>query len=264
MNTITSKENPVLKSARKLLTRKGREEAGALLVEGRKLISEAKGTGFVIEHTFVNAGALLRGEAVAGENEIVLEEKLFRDLAQTVSPQPYIAVVQRPEISQARPPSRVLVLDRIGDPGNVGTMTRTALASGMDEMWCVKGTADAFSDKAIRASAGAVFHLTIREGLSASECIGRLRDAGMGLLVCESGGTDIYETQLPDMFAILIGSESGGLAKEFLDAADAIVGIPMAEASESLNAASAAAVVMYETLRRRKSIVNDCAEGERV
>ena len=256
METVTSKDNRALKTARKLLTRKGREEAGAFLVEGRKLISEAASAGFQVERVFVNAGALLRGEAEAGQwaSEIVLEEKLFLGLAQTTSPQPFIAVARRP----ARPvcaggglPERVLVLDRISDPGNAGTMARTALASGIDMLWCVKGTADLFSDKAIRASAGAVFHLPAREGLSAGDCVSMARDLGLKLVVCDAGGTDLYAAGLGGRIAIVIGNESNGAGSEFLDAAGAIVSIPMGKASESLNAAVAAAVVMYESFRQR-------------
>jgi len=265
MKTVTSKDNPVLKSARKLLTRKGREEAGAFLVEGRKLISEAAIAGFEIECVFVNAGALLREEIAPGEgaaksaNDIALEERifcaleerLFCGLATTVSPQPYIAVARRPGRGDKEGrPERVLVLDRIGDPGNAGTMIRTALASGMDEVWCTKGTADVFSDKAIRASAGAVFHLKTVEGLSAPDCIEEAREMGAKLVVCDAKGENVFGAGLTGRLAIVIGSESGGAAEGFSTAADMVVGIPMAEASDSLNAATAAAVVMYEARRQ--------------
>jgi len=257
MKAVTSKENPVLKSARKLLSRKGREEAGAFLVEGRKLISEAAIAGFEIECVFVNAGALMREEIAPGEgaaknvNEIALEERLFCDLATTVSPQPYIAVVRRPGRGERDGrPERVLVLDRIGDPGNAGTMIRTALASGMDEAWCIKGTADVFSDKAIRASAGAVFHLKTVEGLSASDCIEEAKGMGAKIVVCDAKGGNVFDAGLTGRIAIVIGSESGGAAEGFSAAADMVVGIPMAEASESLNAATAAAIVMYEARRQ--------------
>ena len=261
MKTITSRDNPVLKSARKLLSRKGREEAGAFLVPGKKLISEAAAAGFKIDCVFVNAGALLRDEAAPEEyaNEIVLEEGLFRDLAQTVNPQPFIAVVRRQGLAGGPEniagmhggPERVLILDRISDPGNVGTMIRTALAAGLSSVWCVRGTADAFSDKAIRASAGAVFHMPVAEKFSAQDCIDRIGGMGVKLFVCSPGGGNVFKTEFTDFFTLVIGSENEGPQKAFLDAADAVVGIPMAKASESLNAASAAAVVMYEALRQR-------------
>ena len=401
MKTVTSKDNPVLKAARKLHTRKGREEAGAFLIEGSKLISEAVSAGFAVEYIFINAGALERGEADTGNyaNEIALDEKLFRELAGTVTPQPYMAVVRRPEAGRGllravgsrndgkvagddgkvagydgidgcddgkvagydgkvagydgkvggddgidgrddgkvagydgkvggddgiceialdeklfrelagtvtpqpymavvrRPEAgrgllraagsrndvkvagdggtstrndgpairndgieagsgegggsvRILVLDRIGDPGNVGTMIRSALAAGMDGVWCLKGTADVFSDKAIRASAGAIFRLPALEGLSAKDCIGLAAEKGLRLLVCSAGGTDLYETELTGSIALVIGNEGAGPQEALLAAADAVVGIPMAAGAESLNAAAAAAVVMYEARRQ--------------
>ena len=256
MKTVTSKDNPVLKAARKLHTRKGREEAGAFLVPGQKLISEAASAGLTVDTVFTNAGAIERGEVTIGEyaNEIRLEEKLFRDLAGTVTPQPYIAVVKwQEEVTEASPIGellRILILDRIGDPGNVGTMIRSALAAGLDGVWCLKGTADAFSDKALRASAGAVFRMPVREGLSATECINYARAIGAKLLVCNARGMDLYEAELAGGFALVIGNEGAGPQDAFLEAADAILGIPMAAGVESLNAATAAAIVMYEARRQ--------------
>ena len=266
MKTVTSKENPVLKSAIKLQTRKGREEAGAFLVEGRKLISEAVAAGFELDCVFVNAGALLREDTTEGEweNEVAVSEKLFMQLAQTVNPLPHIAIVRSSHVKNKIVKAwdetgkkangfaeRILVLDRIGDPGNAGTMIRTALAASMDEAWFVKGTVDAFSDKVIRASAGAVFHLRIREGLTVADCVDRTSGIGAKLVVCDSNGKDLYRTEFQERFALVIGNEGSGPDKEFLNAADMVVGIPMAQASESLNAATAAAVVMYEALRQR-------------
>ena len=253
MKIITSKDNPVLKAARKLHTRKGREGAGAFLIEGKKLISEAVTAGFAVESVFINAGALARGEAATGEyaNEIELEETLFHDLAGTKTPQPYMAVVRRPEPEGADGETqRALVLDRISDPGNVGTMIRSAFAAGMDSVWCVKGTADVYSDKAVRASAGAIFRMPVKEGLSAKDCIGQAADMGARLFVLSAGGADLYKEELTGNIALVIGSEGAGPQEAFLEAADAVIGIPMAKGSESLNAATAAAVAMYEALRQ--------------
>lgn len=260
MKTVTSRDNPVLKKARKLLTRKGRAEASAFLAEGRKLISEAKNAGYQTECVFINAGAFIRGEAVAGafENECLLEENLFNSLSQTQTPQPYIAIVTRDdnvskEAGDPGAPERILVLDRISDPGNVGTMIRTALASDISEVWCVKETADVFSDKAIRASAGAVFYMTVREGLSAADCISRARGMGAKIIVCDAGGTNLYDNILTGRLVIVIGNESDGPESEFMNAADSVAGIPMSAEAESLNAATAAAIIMYEALRQREA-----------
>jgi TrmH family RNA methyltransferase len=258
MKTITSKDNPSLKKARKLLSNKGRTDESAFLVEGRKLINEAISAGFEIELVFINAGAFLRGEVKVGEfpKETLLEEKLFFGLTQTKTPQPYIAIINKDDLRDrkeiaSRLSGQILILDRIGDPGNAGTLIRTALASGIDEVWCVKGTADVFSDKCIRASAGAVFHIPVRQGLSACECLGYLRDLKMRLFVCDTRGKNMYDIHIKDRLAIVIGNESGGPQGEFLKKADQIVRVPMESLSESLNAAAAGAVVMYEIRRQR-------------
>jgi len=145
------------------------------------------------------------------------------------------------------------VLDRVGDPGNVGAMMRSALAAGFDALWCTKGTADVFSDKAVRASAGAIFRLPVLEGLSAEDCVGLAKDAGARLLTCRAGGTDIYETDLKGGIVLVIGNEGAGPQEVFLNEADGVIGIPMAEGAESLNAAAAAAIVMYEAGRQARA-----------
>jgi len=263
MKTITAKDNPALKKARKLLKNKYRAELSSFLVEGRKLINEAVSAGFETELVFIDAGAHARGEAAVGEypNEILLDEKLFRELAQTKTPQPYIAIVNR-DLSwngkgedaaacSTKEPSQVLILDRISDPGNAGTLIRTALAAGIAEVWCLKGTADIFSDKCLRASAGAVFHIPVLEGLSAGECLGLLRDLKMRLFVCDAHGKNMYDTYMADNIAIAVGNESTGPQDEFLKAADQIIRVPMEDRSESLNAAVCGAVAMYEARRQR-------------
>jgi len=256
VKTITSKDNPTLKAARKLHTRKGREEAGAFLAEGEKLIDEASAAEFEIECIFINANEESLEKLSFSYSAfplILLEEKLFRELSQTENPQPCIAVVRRPKAEKKdAAPERILILDRIGDPGNAGTMIRTALAAGMDEAWCVSGTADVFSDKVIRASAGAVFNLPVKEKLKAADCIKMLREIGAKLIVCDAEGANIYNEELTGRLGIVIGSESAGSQKVFIENADAVVGIPMTKASESLNAAVAAGVVMYEVLRQSK------------
>jgi len=225
-------------------------------VEGEKLINEAINAGFTVERVYINSGALSRGEAVSQgyPGETALEEKLFLELARTETPGPYIAVVAGKTAAKAHESgnkNRLLILDRINDPGNAGTIIRAALAAGMDEVLCLKGTADIFSDKAVRASAGAIFHIPVIEGLSAEECLSYVKEAGLKLFVCEAGGNCLFDTGLAGRIAIVIGNESRGPQAVLKEAADTIVGIPMAEESESLNAASAASVVMYEALRQR-------------
>ncbi|MDR3363765.1 MAG: RNA methyltransferase [Clostridiales Family XIII bacterium] len=294
MKTVVSKQNPTLKTARKLAERKGRDKEGRFLAEGRKLICEARLAGFAIETLFVDAGALARedareyGKGAGRDNNfgirafateieteagpdgvIALEESLYAELCKTRTPPPLLAlmrrgaregsgfaghaadgVAHRAKDGAADGAYSVLILDRIADPGNAGTMVRTALAAGMDAVWCVKGTAGLFSDKAIRASAGAVFHMPAAENLSAADCIEKAKGAGAKLVVLAAGGEDIYHAALDGNRAFVVGSEAAGVDEAFAVAAAAVCGIPMSPHSESLNAAAAVAVALYEKARQ--------------
>jgi TrmH family RNA methyltransferase len=198
-------------------------------------------------------------------------DALYGELASTVAPQPVMAVVGKPVAARdfsaavsavaARKGKdanalAILVLDRIQDPGNVGTAIRTALAAGFDLVAAVKGTADLWSDKVIRGAAGSLFRMTVVEGLRTEDCIGGIRGVGAALCVCAADGEDCFSSDLSGGCALVVGNESGGASQAFMDNADRIVGIPMEKGAESLNAAVAAAIIMYEK-RRQDSVRAD-------
>ncbi|MDR1815126.1 MAG: RNA methyltransferase [Clostridiales Family XIII bacterium] len=252
MDVITSRDNAALKLARKLRTKSGRDKEGAFLVEGEKLIAEARGAGLVVRTV------LRRGTDVA--------DVLFDEIAQTVTPQGVLAIVEKPKAPivilrggeaevAGSGPLAVLVLDRIQDPGNVGTMIRTAYAAGFGAVWCVKGTADLWSDKVVRSAAGALFRFAagIREGLEAADVLQAARATGLRVVVCEAGGVDYSEVRLAGDgggIALVVGNEGAGVSAALREDADLTVGIPMREGAESLNAAVSAALVMYEYRRQ--------------
>jgi len=198
-------------------------------------------------------------------------DALYGELASTATPQPVMAVVGKPVAARdfsaaagavaARKGKdanalAILVLDRIQDPGNVGTAIRTALAAGFDLVAAVKGTADLWSDKVIRGAAGSLFRMTVVEGLRTEDCIGGIRGVGAALCVCAADGEDCFSSDLSGGCALVVGNESGGASQAFMDNADRIVGIPMEKGAESLNAAVAAAIIMYEK-RRQDSVRAD-------
>ncbi|MCL2493071.1 MAG: RNA methyltransferase [Clostridiales bacterium] len=259
METVTSRDNAALKSARRLRTKSGREKEGAFLAEGEKLIAEAVSAGLAPRLVLLR-GAEPEEFALSGEGGEVrtlrITEALYDEIAGTVTPQAVMAVIEKPKNRNL--PAFVgtaLVLDRIQDPGNAGTMVRTAFAAGADAVLCVKGTADLWSDKAIRGAAGALFKLPVIEGLSAETVIGILREKGLSLFVLDAGGVDYAEADLTGSLALVVGNEGSGPSEVFRGNADAQIGIPMREGSESLNAGAAAAVVLYEK-RRQETGVN--------
>jgi TrmH family RNA methyltransferase len=278
MNTVTiiSAENRALKEARKLKERTGRRKAGGLfLVEGRKLIGEAVAAGLEIDRLYVREGdaqaqtdaAELIGVSEDGAPRVyMLTEHLFAGLTETMAPQPLVAVVKIPggsvgladmlklasqqaggkEVAQLG----LMVMDRIGDPGNAGTVVRTALAAGMDGVIALKGTADLLSGKALRSSAGSVFHLPAAEGVGEEELIETLASAGAELTLLSADGQDLYEAELAGGCALVVGNEANGPSAALRQAATRTLAIPMNEKSESLNAGVAAAVVMFERMRQ--------------
>jgi TrmH family RNA methyltransferase len=273
VKAVTSRDNPLLKSARKLRGAKGRGETGTFLADGRKLIAEALDAGLVLETIFVSESAfahglaaadrafLERAEALVGPDRVIgLGERPYRELAGTETPQPFAAVFRKSAGADAAPfeGASILVLDRIGDPGNAGAMVRTARAAGFAEVWTVKGTADLWSDKAIRAAAGGLFRMRVREGLSAEQVVVAARAAGARVYALGMSGQDIYETKLRGGVCLIVGNEGSGVQADLAEQADAILAIPMADGTESLNAAAAAAVALYEK-RRQETIAETTA-----
>jgi TrmH family RNA methyltransferase len=274
VKTVTSRDNPLLKSARKLRQAKGRSAAGTFIADGRKIITEALDAGLVLETIFVSESAAMHGlseedrafleraERLAGPDQVIsLGERQYLELAGTETPQPFAAVFRKPEgadsavrtVGEARRENAsILVLDRIGDPGNAGAMVRTARAAGFGEVWTVKGTADLWSDKAIRAAAGSLFWMRIREGLLAEDVLADAHAADARVYALGMNGQDLYETDLLGNVVIIVGNEGSGVQESLSEQADAVLAIPMADGAESLNAAAAAAVALYEKHRQEK------------
>ena len=164
-----------------------------------------------------------------------------------------LAVVDTPRGSLVERPRYCLLLEDLQDPGNVGTIIRTAAAAGIDQVLLSRGCAFAWSPKALRAGQGAHFLTPIVEDVDVVDWSRGFRDdGGRTIATVVADGTAVYDADLHGRIAIAIGSEGGGLSPALLALADVRVTIPMAPGSESLNAAAAAAVVMFEARRRRE------------
>jgi TrmH family RNA methyltransferase len=185
----------------------------------------------------------------------VVDRVLFSEMAETLHPQGVLAVADLPEpvdvFSGVSSGSAYVVLDRIQDPGNVGTLIRTAFAAGFDAAVIVKGCADCYSGKVLRAAAGAVFRLPLLFAESAEDAATALRSNGVKIFAADAGGKNsLYDTDIRGSVALVIGNEGGGLSEAFSDAD--LLRIPMREGAESLNAAIAAAVLMFEKQRQEE------------
>ena len=259
---ISSPSNSRIKRARALHDRKYRQMSGELLIEGGRSVAEALGAGAHIVSCFYTDAASGRWQSLLQELErhgaqlICVTERVMETLGDTVTPQGLVAVAAAP--AEAGPSvlaeeRLVLVADRISDPGNLGTMLRTAAAIGAAVV-LTAGCVDFTGPKVVRSSAGAIYSIPVWSNARHAEVIARARAEGYRLVVCDSSGPLAhYEVDLTGATAVVVGNEAHGPAPDWLAADPVFAHIPMPGRAESLNAAVAAAVVLYESLRQRRT-----------
>lgn len=248
MKSITSKDNPVYKNALRLLRKKYRDQEEKYLIEGIKPLTDALNAGIEVESIFVR-GDLDNGIIPDGQYNVnALSGDLFDRLSETETSQGVIAVARKNRFKAGS--GGIIILDRLQDPGNIGTIIRTAEAAGFSTIIAVKGTADIYSPKVVRAAAGSLFRMNLVDGMETDKAVGFCREKGLRIIVTSlDGADDCFETDLKHP-AIVIGNEGSGVSREFVEAADKKVKIPMKGEIESLNAAVAAGLIMYESARQ--------------
>ena len=241
---ITSRKNPFLQQVKKLLSsRKEREQAGLFVADGTKLLQEAirwwNGLDTVILSEDVNV------EIPQGVRTVVVPRDVMESISPMQSPQGALFVCRLPEKEPFAPKAGMLLLDGIQDPGNLGTILRTADALCVP-VALLEGCADPYSHKVVRASMGAVFRMDIVQ-TTWQEAELACGQAGIpiGVTALNENAKDLRESPLNTM-AVVIGSEGQGVRKEILDSAQHSLIIPMNPNCESLNAAIAAAIVMWQ------------------
>ena len=241
---ITSRKNPLLQQVKKLLSsRKAREEAGLFVSDGTKLLEEAVKYYDGLDTVILSDGV----EAQVPENVKVIRVPgdVMESISPMQSPQGALFLCRLPEKTAFQPKKGMLILDGIQDPGNMGTMLRTADA--LDIPVCLlEGCTDPYSHKVVRASMGAVFRTPVVQS-NWAEVSNACREAGIPVAVTALSprAVDIRSADLREM-AVVIGSEGQGVRQEILESADAELIIPMNPHCESLNAAVAATIVMWQ------------------
>ena len=258
MEVITSKESRTFKELSRLTQKKYRDRLSKFIAEGPNVIGEAV-TQFpdLVDSVFAMEGS---GYESFTSGTVVLSEQLFARITDTVTSQGLIAVIGKPDRGDARDAfssfaeeGNVVVLDRLQDPGNIGTIVRTAEGAGISAIAIIKGTCDPFSPKVVRACAGSVLRVPLLFFDSAEELISAAKEMKIRLAVTDvKSGTPYYslsKAEHKNKTALVIGNEGNGVSQEFLDSADIRVNIPMAGKLESLNASVAAALLMYEMER---------------
>ena len=255
---LTSPQNPKLKLIRALRGRaKARRKETAFLVEGVRLLEEAVAANWKIRFVLYDRSLSERGrQLLAGLTDVDIEEvdtALLKSLGDTENPQGVLAVLEADSrLPLPDTPNFLLVLDQIRDPGNLGTLLRTAAAAGVDAVISAPGTTDAFAPKVLRAGMGAHFRLPIRKMAWAQiqEIMG-----GSTVFLADAAGEVAYtDANLKDACALIIGGEAEGASPAARDLAAQRLYIPMPGKMESLNAAVAGAILLFEAVRQRDSI----------
>ena len=260
---VQSKQNSRLKELRKALAEPGRSERGLVGVEGPNLLSEAARAGLRVECIFVAQGSerLLGAITLPEKVEILaMPRDLLESALNTESPQAVAALIEPPDWTWAHllPPGRksaplILLLAGIQDPGNLGTILRSAEAFGADGVICLPGTVNPWNPKAVRASAGSVFRIPLLN-VGGQEALDQLHEAGVHIVTTTVRGAQPAElADLSGPAALLVGNEGNGVPIDLATKADEAITIPCPGPVESLNVAVATSVLLYEAARQRSS-----------
>jgi TrmH family RNA methyltransferase len=267
--------NPEMQTLRRLLRRRSaRSEAGRYVIEGPRLVIEALDAGVAVEAVYVPAGAAdaegdggdLAALAArcrdAGLRPRAVAAGVIEQVATTQAPQPAlaIAVTVRHELGDllVAPEPLVVVLCDVTDPGNAGTLVRVAEAAGAaGVVVCGRGAVDMTNPKVVRAAAGSSFRLPVVVDVEPADVLAALRAAGLRCVATAMSGRDDYDrVDLRGRVALVLGNEAHGLGDDVISAVDAVVRIPMRGVVESLNVATAGAVVAFEAARQRREPPN--------
>jgi rRNA methylase, putative, group 3 len=263
MNYIQSSQNSIIKEIKALHLKKNRDAQEIYFVEGIRFVSDAIDNGQVLTRVIISE----KLESLNGGSELIekvkgvcsdislVPEKLFKEVSDTQTPQGILAVLEKSRFNFDRviaEGSSVVMLDCVQDPGNVGTIIRTADAAGMSAVLMSKGCVDLYSPKVLRSTMGSVFHMPIFEGINIAEIIGLLKQNGYKVIASHlSGQNNYFQEDLTGRSAIIVGNEANGITQETADMADSLVKIPMPGKAESLNASVAASIMIYEIVRQK-------------
>lgn len=247
MERLTSLKNPQVQLWRSLKDRKARREHGLFLVEGRKSVEEALSSGFPAEALLLREDTAEQGALPENVKKYLLPEHVMAAVCDTRTPQGIAAVMRHREIPvEGR---RLVALDGVQDPGNVGTIIRTADAAGLDGVLLSPDCADPYSPKVLRATMGSVFHIPVAVVEDLPGALTELKAKGLPVISSQLDGTPFHAwKEAKDGFVLVIGSEGNGVSPAVRALATVRLRLPMRGRAESLNAAVAAGIMMYQLM----------------
>ncbi len=263
MEVIESRDNSLLKHVRKLKIKKYRQESGEFVIEGLRFVDEAILAGANIKcimaaETFYkeNIEASIK-KAFDNYNMCIISDDLFKGVTDTKSPQGIAAIVGLKQSSLdyiLENAKTLLVIDRIQDPGNLGTIIRTAHAANIDGLILLEGTTDPLSPKVLRSTMGSIFRVPIAWGVNFSKLLPLLRRKNFKIYTSRLEGGHPYYDEVygkNEKMVLVIGNEANGVDESIILESDRLIKIPMPGNAESLNAAVACGIMIFEILRQK-------------
>lgn len=262
-NLLTSLQNPQVKHLVALKSRKEREAAGEFIIEGRRFVEEALHRNAPLKQIYY-CRELFNGQEWERLEPVIyamavpvqeIDERVCRKICGTENPQGILAVVTKPQVSwadmQPRRSRVLLIVDGVQDPGNLGTILRTALAAGVTQIGLTEGTVDPYNPKVLRSTMGGIFSLTVLTDVQPEEVVAYCRSNQLSLVTADAKG-ESYTTlrQLSGPVALIMGNEGSGPSQYLRENAEVLVQIPMSNEVESLNVSIAAAILLFEIARR--------------
>jgi len=260
LETIQSKDNLLIKDVKKLKEKKHRLQSCKFLIEGFRFVCEGLESNFDVPLVFISESAKDRWNSFDIQSKLqketksyIVTDQVLRSISSTDTPQGIVAVVNNKSISVENKNGFYILVDKVQDPGNMGTIIRTAHAAGALGIIVTKGTVDIYNEKTLRSTMGSIFHIPIIQDDNLSQ-LNFLRSNGFKLIVSSlETNNNFFDVNLKDKSIIAVGNEGNGISKELLDIADVKIKIPMPGGAESLNVSIAASIMMFEVIRQNLS-----------
>lgn len=263
MIEITSMKNPMIKEVKSLYRKKERMKSKTFIIEGIKIIEEAIDHNYPMK-SIIYTDRLMNTkggpeflEAIRDRDELIyVGDNIFKEISDTENPQGVLAIARfqftdLQGLREMKNPS-LIFLDRLQDPGNMGTIIRTADSFNIDGIIITDGSVDPYNPKVVRATMGSIFRMPIYYIEDSVRGLNDLRDNGLRILSTSlEGSLPIYDIDYKDGFILVIGNESTGVSGDIYELSDELIRIPMPGKAESLNAGVAASIIMYEAMKQR-------------
>lgn len=236
--TITSLDNANIQLVKKLADKKYRKQTGLFVIEGERLVADAVKHGAKLTKVLVRESS---AQKFNYDGALVVSDRIFDKISETVNSQGIVAVVNVPESDLSEPTGNALILDGLQDPGNVGTLIRTAASCGVTDVYFCNNCVDAYSPKVLRSAMSA--HFCVKIHVMTAEEIKQVLGTAT-ILVADLDGKNIFESKHGGKFALVLGNEANGVSDSWQG--EKVVSLPMKNNFESLNVAVAGSVLMYQ------------------